>query len=342
MSDMDNELRSIDREGLATLFSRWRAGGRRILAPRRSGERTDFAEVQAPGEACLEPVQTAQSAKAAVLPRVEEIFAFRRRDGQVELRERDLAALPATVLFGVRPCDAAALAGLAAILNWDTADRLFSARREKLAVVAVSCARSDEHCFCTSVGGGPGARAGSDLLLTELEGGDYLVETVSARGSALLAGAEDLLRPAAGREKEKEARLARVETCFDPQRVRLALAALFDDESFWAEQSLRCLGCGACAYVCPTCACFDIQDEEGRRLRCWDSCGFALFTLHTSGHNPRPLQGQRWRQRLMHKFSYMPARQEALGCVGCGRCSRACPVDMDILEHLRAIAEAKP
>lgn len=338
---MDNELRSIDREGLATLFSRWRAGGRRILAPRRSGERTDFAEVQAPGEACLEPVQTAQSAKAAVLPRVEEIFAFRRRDGQVELRERELAALPATVLFGVRPCDAAALAGLAAILNWDTADRLFSARREKLAVVAVSCARSDEHCFCTSVGGGPGARDGSDLLLTELGGGEYLVETATARGSALLAGAEDLLRPAAGREKDKEARLAKVETRFSSERVHAALPVLFDDEAFWAEQSLRCLGCGACAYVCPTCACFDIQDEEGRRLRSWDSCGFALFTLHTSGHNPRPLQSQRWRQRLMHKFSYMPERQQVLGCVGCGRCSRACPVDMDILEHLRAIAEAK-
>jgi ferredoxin len=339
---MDNEMRSIDRQGLATLFSRWRAGGRRILAPRRSGERTDFAEVQAPAEACLDEVQTSQSAKAAVLPRVEEIFAFRRRDGQVELRERELSALPATVLFGVRPCDAAALAGLAAILNWDTADRLFTARREKLAVVAVSCTRCDAHCFCTSVGGGPGACAGSDLLLTELEDGEYLVETVTARGSELLAGAGDLLRPAAGREQEKEARLAKVEARFDPERARAALSALFDDEAFWAEQSLRCLGCGACAYVCPTCACFDIQDEDGRRLRCWDSCGFALFTLHTSGHNPRPLQSQRWRQRLMHKFSYMPERQQVLGCVGCGRCSRACPVDMDILEHLRAVAEAKP
>jgi formate hydrogenlyase subunit 6/NADH:ubiquinone oxidoreductase subunit I len=106
---------------------------------------------------------------------------------------------------------------------------------------------------------------------------------------------------------------------------------------------MRCLGCGACAYVCPTCACFDIQDEgtgnKGTRVRCWDSCAFSLFTLHTSGHNPREEQTERWRQRILHKFLYMPERQQVYGCVGCGRCSRGCPVDMNILEHLKKIKE---
>jgi sulfhydrogenase subunit beta (sulfur reductase) len=338
--DMESEIRSIDREGLSKLFSQWRAEGKRILAPKKIGDKVDFAEVNSLAEVSLDQVQTVQSPKGAVFPRAEELFSFKSKDGRVELRERDLAALPRTVVFGLRPCDAAAFASLAAIFTWDYPDSLFSARLAAMTVVGVACSHSDEYCFCTSVGGGPGATAGSDILLTDMGNGEYLAEAVSDEGRMMFAGASGLLKPAEG--KDKESRLAKLEKAFDLEKVKPALAALFDDDAFWTEQSLRCLGCGACAYVCPTCACFDIQDEAGRRLRCWDSCGFQLFTLHTSGHNPRPLQSQRWRQRLMHKFSYMPERQQLLGCVGCGRCSRACPVDMNVLEHLRAIVEAKP
>ena len=343
MNPMAIETKSIMLDDLERLFSRWLAAGKPILAPKRIGTKVDFAQVTSVSEVDFDHVQTVQSPKTSVFPRVEELLAFKSADGQVELRERDPASLPDMVVFGLRPCDASAFAALNAILNWDTPDKLFSARMEKITLVGVSCPRADEYCFCQSVGGGPGATSGSDVLLTAVGEGKFLAEIVSEKGRQVVSDNGGLFQAAASGNKESG--LAKVEPAFALDTIAPSLAAGFDDAAFWAEQSLRCLGCGACAYVCPTCACFDIQDEggvSGQRLRCWDSCGFGLFTLHTSGHNPRPLQSQRWRQRLMHKFAYMAERQHVLGCVGCGRCSRACPVDMNILEHLRAVAEAKP
>ena len=340
---MEIEIKVISRDALERVFSLWLAAGKRILAPKKTGELVDFAWVTQLSEVCLDQVQTVQSPKLAIFPKVEELFSYQTAFDQVTIQDRHLEALEEIVVFGLRPCDAAAFASLAAIFTWDSPDQLFSARFEKMTLVGVSCARADEYCFCTSVGGGPGATTGSDILLTDIGSGEYLAEIISEKGRQTVQAAAGKFQPAAG--KEKESHLAKVVPSFALAKITPALAALFDDDAFWAEQSRRCLGCGACAYVCPTCACFDIQDEgagdSGKRLRCWDSCGFSMFTLHTSGHNPRPLQSQRWRQRLMHKFAYMPERQKVLGCVGCGRCSRACPVDMNVLEHLRAIAEAK-
>jgi ferredoxin len=204
--------------------------------------------------------------------------------------------------------------------------------------MTISCTKSDEYCFCTSVNGGPGNTEGSDILLTPFQEG-YLVEIVTEKGKALLEEYRSFFEEAP-EKGNKEAFLAEIPVHFSLEEVVSKLKELFDSDR-WKAQSERCLGCGACAFVCPACACFDIQENagshSGSRIRCWDSCGFSLFTLHTSGHNPRAVQSQRWRQRLMHKFSYMPERLSVTGCTGCGRCSRACPVDMNLKEQLITI-----
>jgi ferredoxin len=331
----------IQKASLENFFDALMKHGKTIYAPKKKNEKISYEAVNHFSEVCDNYIQTTQSAKAVIFPRTEKLFDYTKEKGGVTINDFNPDYVPETVIWGVRPCDAAGFTPLSAIFNWDSKDKIYNTRLEKTTIVAFSCATADESCFCTSVNGGPGNTAGADLLLTQIaEKGDYLVEVITEKGGKAISVAPDLFKEDSGTEKEKN--LAQLPRQFNQEEIRGKVQEFFESD-LWKAQSLRCLGCGACAYVCPTCACFDIQDEvhgkNGSRVRCWDSCGFSLFTLHTSGHNPRSVQSQRWRQRLMHKFSYMPSRLSVYGCTGCGRCSRACPVDMNMLEHLLSIQE---
>lgn len=327
----------LPKASLDALFAALLQDGRRILAPTDRDGRTELNPVQKPSDVAQDHLQTILSAKETVFPKVERLMTYALDGREVDLKDAGKPALP-TVLFGIRPCEASGFGALDAVFNWDTRDRFFNARMEALAVIGLACTRSDEACFCTSVGGGPGSTRGSDILLTPVEGG-FLAEVLTEKGRAMKALCEGAFQADPGLPKK----VAEVPVAFDQPGLTAKLKGMFDD-GLWAEQSLRCVGCGACAYVCPTCVCFDIVEESdargGSRLRTWDSCGFHMFTLHASGHNPRETQGQRWRQRIYHKFSYYPERYGTLGCVGCGKCTRACPVDMNLCEHLAEAAQA--
>lgn len=336
------EKKLLQKQLSSTWLKKIQDSGTLLFGPKRRGNQCDFDRISDVAEITQDYIQTAQSVKFLAFPKVEELFRFRQTSSGMKIQDRDLASLPAVVVFGVRPCDASAMASLTSIFTTDYEDSQFKTRLEKMTVIGMSCGKSDEYCFCTSIGGNPGNTAGSDVLLTKLDSGDYLVEILTEKGQKVVSLAQECFAPAP--EIKKEDHLAPVKKYFAVEELTQKLPQTFYN-NLWAEHSLRCLGCGACAYVCPTCACFTIEDEgtqeDGTRLRCWDSCGFAQFTLHTSGHNPREVQSQRWRQRIMHKFSYMPDRLKVLGCCGCGRCSRSCPVDMNLMEHLTAILEAK-
>jgi Pyruvate/2-oxoacid:ferredoxin oxidoreductase delta subunit len=112
--------------------------------------------------------------------------------------------------------------------------------------------------------------------------------------------------------------------------------------TIWETEGLRCVGCGICAYTCPTCHCFDIVDEahgtSGCRMRNWDACQFRMFSAHASGHNPRPDHASRQRQRNTHKFVTYPEKFDDVLCTGCGNCARNCPVRLGVLNMLKAAA----
>jgi ferredoxin len=334
------EKRYISRKSLMKWLSEMQQDNTQIYAPVPEGGKTDFKRINSVDEISMDHIQTTRSAKAIVFPRTEKLFSYTRQKGDVALQDYDLSAIPRTVVFGIHPCDAAGFKPLSAIFNWGTKDLPFNERMKRTTLIGVSCTKSDEYCFCTSVNGSPGNTGGSDILLTPVSNEGYLAETVTEKGSALTEKYNGFFETAP--EVDKEDFLADVPVRFSLGELQEKISGMFESK-VWKKQSERCLGCGACAFVCPACACFDIQEEakgnSGSRLRCWDTCGFSLFTLHASGHNPREVQSQRWRQRLLHKFSYMPERLGVRGCTGCGRCSRACPVDMNICEHLESISQ---
>jgi len=339
----------IDADKLADLAQALVAAGYRVVAPVRDEDAVRL-KVWSPGAEIDLATIPVNSAKEFLFPPTEVIgrYALDGRDFTTQEARPDA---PRTVLLAVRPCDVAGLAVLDAVFNPDRAslpgpdrgdcrDAFYIARREATTIVALVCAASDAECFCTSVGGAPDSTRGADAVLQSADGGRrFALSPVTAKGAALVEAAGPTIA-------EGEARLdppASVAERFDAAAVTEWLGANFESP-LWQEWALACLGCGACTHVCPTCHCFDIQDEATRReavrLRNWDSCAMALFTAHAGGHNPRPTQVERWRQRVMHKFRYFPERFGLLACTGCGRCGRICPAAVTMCEACRKIAEA--
>lgn len=328
-------MKLLDAKRLGDLAAALQAAGYRVVAPVEDGGVVRLREWR-PGERIVTDAFAVNSAKDFLLPRSEAIARYRIEGNDFEAQDVPVEA-PKTALLCVRPCDAASLAAMDTVFNWDYADEFYNARRAATTVITLGCTTADEHCFCTSAGGAPDATAGADAVLRPADGGTRLVlETFGEKGEALAAAAGALL-------KEGNAKIdppAEVPERFDAAAVTAWLGENFESP-LWEALSLACLGCGACAYACPTCHCFDIQDEgtraEAVRYRNWDTCGLTLFTAHAGGHNPRPDQSARWRQRVMHKFAYFPERFGMLACTGCGRCGRLCPAGMAISETCAAI-----
>ena len=255
-----------------------------------------------------------------------------------------------TILFGCRPCDARGFVVLdRPYMQGKFKDPYYTARREATLIITQACPTAQASCFCNWVGSHPADSEGSDVLFTALpagQGGGFVLEGVSDKGRALLDAAGF-----ADGEDKKPALAAAHQTAADAlpppsglEDIPAKVAARFTDEAFWIKETVKCLSCGACTYLCPTCQCFTITDEgtslEGRRLRSWDSCMSPQFTLETSGHNPRDAKYKRMRNRVSHKFSYYPQSYEgAYSCVGCGRCVVSCPVSLDIRHMVKAAVD---
>jgi len=313
----------------------------RIFVPAKDGDFHSFRRLKEGVIPDFDFFNTRLSPKGILYPQSERMFEYTldENDAEAHILKETPRDQTNQAIVGIRPCDARAFQIVQKNFdNPEFRDPWWCANRESTTLVGLGCNDPLSTCFCTSVGGGPFDGAGLDVLLYDL-GNRYLARPLTEKGEAFLEKAPD--GTPADKDTLKEAEVLKKEasgkipaTLRPDDAAQKPMMELFD-APFWEDVSFPCLNCGTCTYLCPTCWCFDIQDEvlgkKGERIRNWDSCMFPLFTLHGSGHNPREQKVQRVRQRFMHKLKYYVDKyHEGVQCTGCGRCVRFCPGNVDI------------
>jgi ferredoxin len=274
--------------------------------------------------------------------------AARNGDG-FELEEEPPEDAP-LAFIGVRSCELHAIDIQDRIfLGGRFVDRDYAARREDAFIVAVNCFEPGGTCFCVSMGTGPRVEAGYDLALTEILEGEHrmLVEAGTERGAEILreldgrAAAEG---DVAAAERAVDGAVTKMGRHMYAGDLRELLADNLEHQR-WEDVAERCLSCGNCTMVCPTCFCSSVEEttdltgEHAERWRTWDSC-FSLDHSYIHGGSVRPTGRSRYRQWMTHKLGTWHDQFGTSGCVGCGRCITWCPVAIDITEEVAAIRES--
>jgi ferredoxin len=318
----------------------------KVFVPVKEGDYAGFQRLTEGVNPDWSYQNTRMSPKAIVYPQSERMFEYSldESDPQAHVLKEAAKDFGPQVVVGIRPCDAHAFQIVKRNFdNQEFRDPWWVKRYEATTFVGLGCAEPCSTCFCVSAGGGPFGKIGLDVMLYDV-GDGFTAVSLTPKGDDFLKG---LKGGKAGGDKEKaivkgleDKAAGKVSSRISTDKLKDKVVNQLFGAPFWDNVAFSCINCGTCTYLCPTCWCFDIQDEvfgkQGDRIRNWDSCMFPLFTLHGSGHNPRDKKTARVRQRFMHKLKYYVDKYgDGIQCSGCGRCVRYCPVNIDI----RQVAE---
>lgn len=270
--------------------------------------------------------------KKYFLPQTEDIVRFHRKGEFEPILEWD-----PFIVIGVHPYDVEAIKQMDTIFTKDHYDAHYMTRRKHATIIAVDVETPSENVFAGCMGTAV-VQDGFDILLTKIDG-TYVAEAKTEKGEKLLAEAngteatqEDLAKREEVWAKNKKA-LRKHELHCAPADLPVLLEKSYNSP-LWEELAERCFACGSCNLVCPTCYCFDVQDdvdwnmETGKRYRSWDGCLLKDFATVAGEHNFRGNRAERIRHRIYRKGKYIAERIGEIACVGCGRCINACVPDV--------------
>jgi ferredoxin len=366
-------MKVLQTESLHDLFEALAGKGYTIVGPTMGDGAVVYAELDSPGdlpvgwtddqnggayrlkkrgdEARFGYVVGPESWKKFLFPPHRRMWSADRAGAGFTVEEENL---PDTkyAFVGVRSCELKAIEIQDRVfLEDEHVDDVYKTLREAAFVVAVNCSQAGGTCFCVSMNTGPKAEGGYDLALTEIIEGDrhyFTAEAGSERGSEVLAGlpARDADQTEITAAKDAVARAAsQMGRTMETEGVKQLLYDNYEHPR-WENVANRCLTCGNCTMVCPTCFCSTVEDttvltgDRAERRRRWDSCFTTEFSyLH--GGSVRRSAMARYRQWMTHKLATWQDQFGKMGCVGCGRCITWCPVGIDITEEVHAFRQKR-
>jgi ferredoxin len=334
----------LQKENLPKVISEL-IGKYQVFAPVEDNEVTIFKEIKNYKEINLKYSNSKMPPKNLLFCQTETLFNFKPgTKGEIQSPKIDTEK---KIIFGIRPCDAKSFAIIDPIFKEDYEDPFYTSKRDNLLMIGLSCNNPCSNCFCTSFNDSPASSKYVDILLTDI-GDKYYVEVNGDKGTNIVNSKHFKSATKSDENMKKEAEKKAIDLITRFQKIEgipEKLDKIFEDP-FWKEVADKCLRCGTCTYLCPTCHCFDIQDEatmtNGGRVRIWDTCMIPEYTLQASGYNPRPARMNRMRNRVYHKYNYYPKNLDVIACVGCGRCIDNCPVNIDIIDVVTRAGEVKP
>jgi sulfhydrogenase subunit beta (sulfur reductase) len=329
-------MKAVSKDKLPALLEELAKEGTLYVPSSATGDMSRFVPWKSDVQVDLEH-NTTMSPKDVLFPQTEVLYNY--KFGEENTAEPSPPGSEKIIVFGVRPCDVQAIRCLDEVFLTRTyVDSFYKEKRDRLIIISLGCTVAEETCFCKDMGVNPVEAEGADLVMFDLDG-EYGFEAKTDQGKEIAKKIDSHL----SKTNKKKPQAPSFKLQANSKGIVEKLQKMFE-HPIWEEVCQKCIGCGTCAFLCPSCHCFDINCKntgacDGFRYRTWDACMFNDYALMAGGHDVRPSKVERIRNRYLHKLLFFKERYGMFLCTGCGRCLRECPAGMNIAAFINQLEE---